>query len=90
MTADRSRLHGLTARLRRSRLVYLWAIASVAWLIHAALHLLAHGGVLFAMAPADAAALLARTLVDVVRPIALGALLLVPPLAIGVLRRTRP
>ena len=81
--------HALAAYLRRSRLVYLWAIGSVAWLIHAGLHLLGHGGVVFAMTPADAAALLARTLFDIARPIALGAVLLVPLLAIGFRRWRR-
>ena len=84
--ADHSHRHGggaLIAYLRRSLLVYLWAVASVAWLIHAGQHLARHGDVLFAMDLADAAAVLGRTIVDIARPIGVGAVLLIPLLVIG-------
>ena len=66
------------ARLPRSRLVYLWAIASVAWSLHAGQHVMRHGGVLLEMAPAEAAAVLGNTLWDVARPILLAGLIVLP------------
>ena len=66
------------ARLQRSRLVYLWAIASVAWSLHAGQHVMRHGGVLLEMAPAEAAAVLGNTLWDVARPILLAGLIVLP------------
>lgn len=66
------------ATLQRSRLVYLWAIASVAWTLHAGQHVVRHGGVLFGMTPAEAAAVLANTLWDVALPMLLAGLIVLP------------
>ena len=71
-------MRDVLARLQRSRLVYLWAIASVAWSLHAGQHVVRHGGVLFEMAPAEAAAVLGNTLWDVARPILLAGLVVLP------------
>lgn len=66
------------ASLQRSRLVYLWAIASVAWTLHASQHVVRHGGVLFGMAPGEAATVLGNTVWDVARPMLVAGLIVLP------------
>jgi len=77
------------ATLQRSRLVYLWAIASVAWTLHAGQHVVRHGGVLLGMAPADAAAVLGNTLWDVARPVSVAGLVVASLALLAHLARER-
>jgi hypothetical protein len=81
---------GAAAALRRSWLVYLWAIASVAWALHSLQHVVRHGGVLFDLPAGAAVGLLTQTAWDVARPVLIaGAVAVVLALILHAVRSAR-
>ena len=75
--------------LRRSVIVYLWAIGTIAWLIHVGQNVIRRGGVLFDVSAAEALAILVNTAVDSAWPPLISAVFLTPIIGIECWYRAR-
>lgn len=77
------RSQSIGAYIVRSRLVYIWAVAATAWLLHALQYALRHSDILFELTLPAATLVLANTAADIGRPILFGALFIAPFTTIG-------